>query len=352
MPGRLTRLQTLNTSRTATLPRPRLKPRGLPASLEPHGIYAAANPAEAAIYGRDMWGVHRVSVTDGRPEDFNASMHGVLIRDVAFSYLDYSIGVSIDVQELVDSFLILLPTAGAADVTVGQETVTTSPVGAAVLPPKSSARIDATFDCAQMIIRVERQALDRHLSRILGRVVGNPIEFDLSFDLTAPSATRWNMAVQLMQTEILDRQSLLHSAVGQGQLEEFIMGSLLYCHRSNYTDVLSGAAVPERRAVQEARDFIEQRLSEELDVRSIANAAGVSVRTLQKMFTEDLQQSPTQYLRTRRLERAREDLADSSPGGRVTVSTIAARWGFNHLGRFSVTYKDTFGESPSQTLRS
>ncbi|MFW2382337.1 MAG: AraC family transcriptional regulator [Acidimicrobiales bacterium] len=352
MPGRLTRLQTLNTSRTTHRPQPRLKPRGLPASLEPHGIYAASNPAEAAIYGRDMWGSHRVVVTDGRPEDFNASLHGVLIRDVAFGYLDYSIGVTIDVQELVDSFLVLLPTAGSAVVVAEGQQIETSPVGAAVLSPRSRVRIDATHDCAHMIVRIERPAVERHLSRILGRVVRNPIHFDAGFDLTRPSATRWNMAVQLMQTEILDRNSLLHNSVGQGQLEEIIIGSLLYSHRSNYHDLLSGHLRPERRAVIDARDFIEQRLSEDFDVRMVANSAGVSVRTLQKLFSEDLQQSPTQYIRTRRLERARADLADAAPGSGVTVSAVASRWGFHHLGRFSVTYRDTFGESPSETLRS
>jgi AraC-like DNA-binding protein len=27
------------------------------------------------------------------------------------------------------------------------------------------------------------------------------------------------------------------------------------------------------------------------------------------------------------------------------------RWGFAHLGRFSIEYKERFGESPSQSLR-
>ena len=36
----------------------------------------------------------------------------------------------------------------------------------------------------------------------------------------------------------------------------------------------------------------------------------------------------------------------------VTVSEVAYRWGFTHLGRFAGAYRERFGETPSQTLRS
>jgi AraC family ethanolamine operon transcriptional activator len=32
------------------------------------------------------------------------------------------------------------------------------------------------------------------------------------------------------------------------------------------------------------------------------------------------------------------------------VTAIALKWGFNHIGRFSLTYRARFGESPSRTL--
>jgi len=34
----------------------------------------------------------------------------------------------------------------------------------------------------------------------------------------------------------------------------------------------------------------------------------------------------------------------------VTVAKIATRFGFTELGRFSVEYREMFGESPSTTL--
>jgi AraC-like DNA-binding protein len=35
----------------------------------------------------------------------------------------------------------------------------------------------------------------------------------------------------------------------------------------------------------------------------------------------------------------------------LTVTDVAERWGFGHLGNFALHYRKRFGESPSQTLR-
>lgn len=78
-------------------------------------------------------------------------------------------------------------------------------------------------------------------------------------------------------------------------------------------------------------------------------AAGVSARSLQASFRAALRTTPTAYIRSLRLERARADLADS--GAVSTVTDVATRWGFTHLGRFAVDYRNRFGESPSSTLR-
>ena len=206
-------------------------------------------------------------------------------------------------------------------------------------------------DAAHLVVRIARSALEVHLSRLLGRTLDEPIRFEPAFDLSAGSSSRWNFAVQMLHAELYDETTLLHQGVGHGQLEEFVMSALLYSQTSNYSALLRRNAPPERQAVQVARDFIERNLARSISVRDIAEAADVSVRTLQNHFSDDLDQTVTGYVRDRRLERVRAELADASPAG-ATVTTIASRWGFNHLGRFAVIYRSRFGESPSQTLRS
>jgi AraC-like DNA-binding protein/tetratricopeptide (TPR) repeat protein len=84
-------------------------------------------------------------------------------------------------------------------------------------------------------------------------------------------------------------------------------------------------------------------------LKGLARTAGDSTRTLQRQFQAFLGQSPTEVLRTIRLEHARLDLLRGESG--VSVTDIATRWGLPHLGRFSLEYRRRYGEKPSQTLR-
>lgn len=349
--GRLTRLHALNTARTSQTPQPRLKPRGLPPALEPHGVYAASNPADAALYGHDLLGTHRVHIDAADAPDFEATFHGVLVRDVTLGYLDYSTAVRVEVERLPDDVLVVVPANGTSVVTSRDEEVECSPVRAAIPAPGRPMTLECAADTAHLVVRIDRSALEVHLSRLLGRSLDEPVEFDLGFDLTASGSSRWNFAVQMLHAELYDRSTLLHRGIGHGQLEEFVMSSLLYSQRSNHTERLTSRPHPERPAVRAARDFIERHLAEPITVHDIADAAGVSVRTLQSQFSDDLECTVTGFVRDRRLERVRADLADAAPGSGANVTEIASRWGFTHLGRFAATYRARFGESPSHTLR-
>jgi AraC-like DNA-binding protein len=83
-----------------------------------------------------------------------------------------------------------------------------------------------------------------------------------------------------------------------------------------------------------------------LSLSEICEVSGMKPRTLQKYFNEIYGMGPTEYFRTRRLNRVRSDLQK----GLGSVSEVALRWGFNHLGRFSGRYKNHFAEMPRTTL--
>jgi len=102
-----------------------------------------------------------------------------------------------------------------------------------------------------------------------------------------------------------------------------------------------------------ARAFVEDCAeSDELPtIVDICEALGVSERTLQYAFREYVGMSPIAYLRICRLNRVRAELAASDPK-ETTITQVAMRFGFLHLGRFAGDYKRMFGETPSQTLAS
>jgi AraC-like DNA-binding protein len=98
------------------------------------------------------------------------------------------------------------------------------------------------------------------------------------------------------------------------------------------------------------RAFIEQNLGEAgLVPGTVAAAHYISVRYLYRLF-EAQGTTVAAWIRHRRLERCRADLADPALGG-VPVNAVAARWGLPDPAHFSRLFKRAYGLPPAEYRR-
>ena len=104
------------------------------------------------------------------------------------------------------------------------------------------------------------------------------------------------------------------------------------------------------RTLRRAIAFIDDHAHEEITVADIAAAAHVTTRALQHAFRRHRATTPMGYVRLVRLRQAHQELLAADPTTRVTVTEVAARWGFFHPGRFARYYREVYGCSPYQTL--
>lgn len=89
---------------------------------------------------------------------------------------------------------------------------------------------------------------------------------------------------------------------------------------------------------------MDNRLSDpELSLADVAREHGISPRNLQKLF-EVNGQNFTAYLRLRRLEKCRDDLADPRHS-QLFIAEICYRWGFKDPAYFSRSFREQFGVS-------
>ncbi|WP_018332700.1 helix-turn-helix transcriptional regulator [Actinomycetospora chiangmaiensis] len=107
----------------------------------------------------------------------------------------------------------------------------------------------------------------------------------------------------------------------------------------------------EPAALRRAVEYIEAHAGEDVSLDEIAQAARIGPRALQLAFNRHRGGSPMAYLRQVRLARAHRDLETADPTRGDTVAAIAAAWGFANPGRFATMYRETYGVSPSRTLR-
>ncbi len=104
--------------------------------------------------------------------------------------------------------------------------------------------------------------------------------------------------------------------------------------------MVTGDLLPHLRR---ARDLMDQRYAEPLDLDALARAAHVSKYHFARSFAETYGDPPMRYLVRRRIERAQDLLRAAN----LTVTEVCMLVGFSSLGSFSARFRDLVGESPT-----
>jgi AraC family ethanolamine operon transcriptional activator len=105
-----------------------------------------------------------------------------------------------------------------------------------------------------------------------------------------------------------------------------------------------------RVAVARAEAYLQAQQGLEVGVSHLSRVVGMSERALRRAFQSVHGTSPKRYMLAKRLGAVRHELREVTDPD-ATVTDVAARYGFCELGRFAGYYRNTFGETPSATLR-
>lgn len=145
---------------------------------------------------------------------------------------------------------------------------------------------------------------------------------------------------------VAEQPGLLGDQRAAALLEErFLEGLFLNAHGAP-----PGASDRSRYALaRQAYRYLQDHVDDVPTVRELCAASGGSYATLERAFRETYGMTPKTMMGAMRLSGARRTLLHPSPT--VTVTAVAVRWGFVELGRFSVQYRQRYGEVPSETLR-
>jgi len=144
------------------------------------------------------------------------------------------------------------------------------------------------------------------------------------------------------------RPALLQSENFRKQLRSGVICCLVDILDDGESAANAAGSTPLKRwnLVRQAREFLHGAQDGGMDIEQLCRALGVSRRTLQYCFQEQVGMNPVAYLRAQRLNGVRQMLKQGHG-----VTDAATAWGFWHFGHFSQEYKKLFGELPSDTLR-
>jgi len=245
----------------------------------------------------------------------------------------------------------------------GHLQVQAGPLGEAVLRPGDSFMYPSSQSMSVKLENCEIATVRLPRERTAAiAAAGSDIEpADLRFDSVTPvspgTARYWQSLIAYLGRQLItpDRQApLRRSALLQSSALDMLAAAALsvFPNTAMSAAQLPGPGQVAPAAMRRAVAFIDENADRDISAADIAAAAHVSIRAIQLAFRRYLDTTPSAYLRRVRLDHAHQQLSAASPGDGVTVTEIAARWGFASPSRFAASYHDTYGVPPSHTLRS
>jgi AraC-like DNA-binding protein len=243
-------------------------------------------------------------------------------------------------------YAVAIVGSGSLSVDEGPRRWSLTPATAGLYRPPAELRSNRIAAGTELTyVQIDRRDMEQHLEALIGQYLSGPVDFRPELSLHGDPT--W-LRIFRVYTGVFDGpDTALHQPIVSDPMREAMISSLLYSADHQYRDLLRhpvSAARP--RHVRLVIDAIHAEPERAYTVAMLARIAGISVRSLQQSFREQVGLSPTTYLRRVRLERAHADLAGDAGG---TVAQVAHRWGFTHLGRFAAAYAAVYGVAPSLT---
>lgn len=210
-----------------------------------------------------------------------------------------------------------------------------------VFPTDRDFHFDFT-DVEQRLVHIDRATLDQIAVEHTGTPPGAlHLDHRRTPDPKAVQAWRNTLALVSRTLPDLDGSPLL-----QNEMVRIAGIALLGMFPPQPATLPEVLLRPGNTRLKIAVEYIHANAHLPINTTMIAQAAGLSVRSLQEGFRRAFDLTPTTYLRNVRLDRVREDLRRQPPG---TIAHTAKRWGFTHLGRFATEYRTRHGETPTTT---
>ena len=327
------------------------------AGHDPRSTQDEDEPVRAALHTSDLDEARdfcRLLFCDGmrvRPigdvDGLNFIGDGVRLGPISVGEIQYGADVCVTSPDLEIAYHVLMPLTGAVQVLQRGHMVSANPMLAAVLQPVGDIELNWSADCRLLSVKVDRAALEREVDAALDREVASPLPLGASFPIGSGPGRSWLALIRLLLTELRGPDALIEQRPMARRWRQLVVSGLALTVEHPYPEEPPGRRP---RTVKRTLDAMHADPGHQFTSAELAAIAGVGVRVLQESFRQHLGMSPLTYLRRLRLDGVHTELRRADPW-QVSVSEVALRWGFTHLGRFAGAYRARYGQTPSQTLK-
>lgn len=180
--------------------------------------------------------------------------------------------------------------------------------------------------------------------------LNGPLDLAPELDLSTPAGQAIGGVAETIISGMRNNGPLLHCPIAMAHLTDAFADLVMQMvpHRlSHFLNKKPVMIAP--RHVRRAIEFMQANISSPMTISTVADAVGVSRRSLEIGFRTFKETTPAAHLHLLRLRAARQELLD--PDNDRALKEICLKWGFFHFGRFSAVYRSAYGETPSVTRK-
>ncbi|MBI5129702.1 MAG: helix-turn-helix domain-containing protein [Rhodopseudomonas palustris] len=302
-------------------------------------IETAFDDVDAMAVGPIAWNQHYEQIGRGR---FHGRLTQLVFDQFQFARVSYSLGVLQSGCAPAGTWVFGLPLSAEGSLHVRRRPVSRGELMAATC--RDDIGFATTGRADMMVAVLPVHAIEQWMQARRGRD-------DFNVHLPSPrwyvpaedQSRRAHALATLLERFASYSESALRRAAPQLQerIFQIILGMI---PSAEIIEPLHSRA----RIARQILAILHDRLDDPPDIAELCVAVGTRERTLHSSCIEAFGRSPMALMAELRLNATRRALL--WPDATTSVTGVAERYAFTHLGRFSNIYRRKFGELPSVTL--
>jgi AraC-like DNA-binding protein len=245
----------------------------------------------------------------------------------------------------LDYYSVTFPTSGAFEVVDGAREERFGPGCAHALASDAPLDLRSHMGTRMRVANLDRSLVEPHLQFWNAEPAEAAMASGSVLRTDAGAAARLAALTAEMWAALRDGAAAEASPLALAELEDRLAQLLVEAWLEDEERQASSGP----RCLQRAEEYLAEHLEEAASLAQVAEAAGTSIRSLTRAFRAKHGVSPMRFLRLRRLDAVHRELLEATPES-ISVTNVALRYGFSHLGRFAAEFRRHCGDYPSETL--
>lgn len=348
-------MAVLRSTRTVSRPTPARAPSrvealgtaGAAVRLPGHTLLDSEDIDETVSVATTVLTEHRLLLQ--KPvERFHALIQDCFVGDLRLAYFRYGAPFTVRLSRPLGHYAVNFTLHGLSRTRHGGGSAAAGVGQATAFSARYASEMSWTPETEVLSLVVPRTALEAHFRRMSGVGVGE-ITFEPHVDISGAHMLRSSIKAALRVTDG-GRAPLPEELVWQ--LRDAILTAMLVDLDHDRVNALARSLPSSQsRLCEAATTVMRRRVSVPTPIPEVATMLGVSERSLEAAFREELGSTPSGWFKRLRLQAVHEALLARRADETTVGQTAAGIGAFFHHGRFAKEYLAVFGERPSDTLR-